>query len=137
MRPSRSLALTLALASACSPPTAVRGDVHTAVDGSTFAAESFVRFVVHNRSSRSIYLMTCGDHLSVGIERLDGVRWENAAAAGCPADRSSVPLELQPGATVKGSVVVPAPGLTRIVSLYGAGVERVLISSPSAPFVVE
>jgi len=71
-------------------------------------------FTIVNHSGQSIFLTTCGDRVTLTVERFDGSGWVQHSSGVCQAFLLSVPLELQAGATVAGSVSVGESGLFRL-----------------------
>lgn len=79
-----------------------------------FTAPAIVSFTIRNGLSEPISIPRCGDRVKPEVERLSGGEWVNAAAAICQANLSTVPIQLNPGASVRDSVYLRDLGHYRL-----------------------
>jgi hypothetical protein len=73
-----------------------------------------VPFTINNHSEQSIFLTTCGDQITLTVERFDGNGWVEHSGNICQAFLLSIPLEIQAGGTADGSVGVSGAGRFRL-----------------------
>jgi hypothetical protein len=101
----------------CNDSTGPAGHVNVATVGSSFtiteATGDGVPFTVVNRGMRTVYLQRCGDRVMMGIDRLEGTRWNQYSGDACLANVSSAPLELRSGERYEGTRWVAERGVYR------------------------
>lgn len=102
-----------------------------------FTTGAYATFVVRNETRETIHVDRCGNRVLAGIDRREGLLWENEMAALCALSVISTPLALASGESVTDSVLVRNPGVHRVFVGYGRGDLRILYQARSGSFIVE
>lgn len=123
------------IAAACSGVTDTDG-VAVVPTAQAFSTDTYATFVVRNETRETIHVDRCGNRVLAGIDRREGLLWENEMAALCPLSSLSTPLALASGESVRDSVLVRNPGVRRVVVGYGRGDLRILYQARSGSFSV-
>ena len=98
-------------------------------------AELHVGFTVRNAGSRVDEVGACGDRVSAVLEEKAATKWEPVGGGLCPANLSQVPISIEPGTQIGGTLGLAGvhPGTYRVALSYDAsGLARVV----SPPFSV-
>ena len=114
-------AMCIALA-ACSDGTGPRTMLVTRIDRAVLDSTGSlnVSFTITNVGAQPEDVPACGGQPGPRVQRLQGRRWEELGGGLCLAIHSAVPVSLQPGASIIGTIgVFPAePGVYRLVISY-------------------
>lgn len=124
------------IAAGCDGVTGTDG-VAVVPSARTFSTDAYATFVVRNDARETIHLDRCGNRVLAGLDRKEGLGWENEIGAFCFLALLSTPLALAPGESVTDSVFVRGPGVYRVVVGYGRGNLRILYQARSGGFTVE
>jgi hypothetical protein len=130
VRMSRVLPVTAlsAVVIACTEPTDPTDYLATETAETTYSsgAEGVgVSFTVTNLNTRETYYVgACDDRVLAAVERREGGRWVNAAAAICLGIYSSAPIVLGPGQRTESIVGVSGAGLFRLRLVVARDRER-------------
>ena len=107
---------------ACLDGTGPRTTLVTRIDRAVLdsAGSLNAAFTITNVGREPEDVPTCGWELGPSVQRLRGRRWEGYAGGLCLAIYSTVPVSLQPGASISGTTDVfqAGPGVYRLVISY-------------------
>ncbi len=111
--------LPLALCAACGDSTFPSPQpVDVAVTSQTTSQReplvTTISFVVTNRTTQVVYIPSCGDRVSVELERRQDGSWINAGAAICLANLPMGPMPLGPRGFIRSEVAVAGTGSFRL-----------------------
>jgi hypothetical protein len=112
----RGVLLCLLATAACAFPTGDSWAISMEVTGESTAPNppgKVISFVVVNRSNETHWVPSCGGEVSVAVERLEG-QWVSHAAAACPLNLTTVPIQIEPGADVTSQKLISGEGLFRL-----------------------
>ena len=113
-------AMCVALA-ACADGTGPRTSLVTRIDRAVLDSGGLtVAFTIMNRGTQPEDVPACGGQPGPRIQKRLGGRWEEFGGGFCLAIYSTVPVSLQPGASINGTTGVfrAGPGVYRLVISY-------------------
>jgi hypothetical protein len=115
MRIRRLLPLFLLAACAGDPSGSEAGAVRVEVTPRLSTEGWEAEFEVRNESSRTVYVpLRCGPEIAPALERREGGAWVAAPYDLVCFARVVAPLEVRPGASVRGTVPIAAAGEYRL-----------------------